>query len=213
MAPQTSTKTTAAAAAAGSWQTSFWKFAPGSSFINSIFCPCILYGQTNDRLHASDKVDAKDKDKQSNGCVPFAIFQIAVPNGGFYHLMQQRREIRARYNIAGNAAVDCLASFFCMCCVQVQADEEVKLREAAAAAANKAGPVSEGYKASEAMSVTTTATATEGEAKKEETKEVKKPEDKKEETKEVKKPEEKEEVKKEAEKEEAEEKEKAEEKK
>ncbi|KAK3346176.1 PLAC8 family-domain-containing protein [Lasiosphaeria hispida] len=207
MAPQTSTKTVAAA---GSWQTSFWKFTPGSSFLNSVFCPCILYGQTNDRLHAtvSDK-----KEKESNGCVPFAIFQIAVPNGGFYHLMQQRREIRARYNIAGNAAVDCLASFFCMCCVQVQADEEVKLREAEAA--NKAGPVSEGYKAGETMSVTTTATATatEVEAKKEETKEVKKTEDKKEEDKkeEDKKEEDKEEDKKEEDK--TEEKEKTEEKK
>lgn len=43
-------------------------------------------------------------------------------------VMKQRKEIRERYDIPGTERKDCLASFFCMCCAQVQHDEEIKLR-------------------------------------------------------------------------------------
>ncbi|KAK4246507.1 PLAC8 family-domain-containing protein [Corynascus novoguineensis] len=128
----------------GEWQTNLIRCFPCGPFWRAICCPCVVYGETAQRLR-DPTVDAE---KDNDECVEFGrdycLFSTCALD-----LKEHRAEIRRRYRIKGSPANDCLVSCFCSGCVVMQHDDELKARLAAAGVGSSV--VGDQYKAEEPM--------------------------------------------------------------
>ncbi|KAK0669200.1 PLAC8 family-domain-containing protein, partial [Cercophora samala] len=113
--PTTTTKTTS------QWETPLIQCFPCGPFWKAIFCPCIFYGQTAQRLRDPNL----PAEKHNADCTDFAMNNLLLS----IDIMTHRAEIRKRYNIPGSQTKDCLVSCFCCSCAVVQQDEEVRGRQ------------------------------------------------------------------------------------
>ncbi|KAK0713906.1 PLAC8 family-domain-containing protein, partial [Lasiosphaeria miniovina] len=118
----------------GQWESGFCNCSPCESCFLACCCPCIIHGKTADRLRDPTMATA---DTFNSDCVLFGVVQACL-GVGFIFTMQQRGEIRKRYGIKGSGLGDCCATFWCNCCAQIQADNEVIARSAR-------GPIVQGY--------------------------------------------------------------------
>ncbi|KAF2816883.1 uncharacterized protein BDZ99DRAFT_504829 [Mytilinidion resinicola] len=100
-------------------------FTPFTTCLLSNCCPCITYGRTYHRL-------TKGKELEGYSCcnLPCVGFCLLTGFGlSWIMSMLQRGEVRAGYQLKGNACTDCLCSCCCMPCDLTQQDKEVQFRE------------------------------------------------------------------------------------
>jgi len=80
------------------------------------WCPCVVYGRTRQRLD-NPLMPKEHLSCCSGSCWAFAlVMTCCYPCQCFFGCLQ-RGELRAKYGIKGNVCVDCLAHYFCDCCV------------------------------------------------------------------------------------------------
>ncbi|KAI2621167.1 PLAC8-domain-containing protein [Hypoxylon sp. NC1633] len=120
----------------GEWQASLCNCSPCTSCLLSTFLPCILLGQTSERMRDPSMQSA---DMLNSDCMIHGFIACFTGCGWIYALMK-RGEIRQRYQIHGSGCGDCCVSFWCSCCALIQQDNEVKMRQA-----KLNQPVSQGY--------------------------------------------------------------------
>lgn len=119
----------------GTWSRSLCSCVEPSICLTGLFCPCILYGRTQHRLHlrTDKRRDATNMlgHKTFNGaCLTWALFCSCGVGGilaGF-----QRSRLRRAYTMdpeAGSVPRDCLLGCCCCCCVLAQSEKEVVYRE------------------------------------------------------------------------------------
>ncbi|KAL7926947.1 PLAC8 family domain-containing protein [Trichoderma austrokoningii] len=97
--------------------------SPGGLCLKTFFCPCIVYGKSQARLH-----NKLDNYSCCNGsCCLFAVL---------FHLgcqcipaTMQRGAIRERHNLEGGGFGDFCKSCWCTCCVLMQNEKELEQRE------------------------------------------------------------------------------------
>ncbi|KAJ8107044.1 hypothetical protein ONZ43_g6861 [Nemania bipapillata] len=118
------------------WQTGICSCGPCSSCLLAWCLPCILLGQTSERLRDPSMQSA---DMLNSDCLLYGAISCFTGCGWIYAMMK-RGEIREQYGIKGSGCNDCCVSFWCSCCALIQQDNEVKIRQ-------KAQPVMQGYQA------------------------------------------------------------------
>ncbi|KAF7522109.1 hypothetical protein G7054_g12254 [Neopestalotiopsis clavispora] len=108
----------------GEWKSSLCDCSPCSSCIVSCCIPCILVGQTSERLRDPTMQTASDL---NNDCMIHGGLCFFT---GFHwvYTMLKRTEIRERFGIPGSSFGDCCTAFWCHCCAVIQQDNEVKAR-------------------------------------------------------------------------------------
>ncbi|KAH7155485.1 PLAC8 family-domain-containing protein [Dactylonectria estremocensis] len=116
------------------WSNGLCSCGPCETCLLGTFLPCMLLGQTADRMRDPTMQTA---DNFNSDCMIFCGIQ-CVTGCGWIYAMMKRGEIRERYGIAGSGMNDCCASYWCGCCALIQQDKEVKARSAQ-------GPVTQGY--------------------------------------------------------------------
>ncbi|PHH83450.1 hypothetical protein CDD82_766 [Ophiocordyceps australis] len=123
------------------WQASLFDCSPCSSCMLATCLPCMLYGRT-----ASRKRDPtlQSEDMCNTDCALFTAVQCFTGCGWLFSFFK-RTEIRQQYGIKGSAWGDCCATYWCHCCSLIQQDNEVRLRQAAAAANAADGPITKAY--------------------------------------------------------------------
>ncbi|OJD22085.1 hypothetical protein ACJ73_06572 [Blastomyces percursus] len=131
------------------WANSLWDcFNPIDTCLMGWCCPCVLFGKTQARL---DDPSLANFSPINDNCLIFCgmnCFAVA-----WLLLVKRRTELREKYGITQthlekflkwepgtiktkhnyeeSLVQDCLASFFCPCCVVVQQEKEVLARQAA----------------------------------------------------------------------------------
>ncbi|KAI0598230.1 PLAC8 family-domain-containing protein [Biscogniauxia sp. FL1348] len=125
----------------GEWQASLCDCSPCSSCLLSWCLPCILLGQTSERIRDPSMQNA---DLLNSDCLIHGAITCFTGCGWIYGMLK-RAEIRERYDIKGSGFNDCCVSYWCPCCALIQQDNEVKLRQ------KNGQPSVQGYQAPEAM--------------------------------------------------------------
>ncbi|KAM0807812.1 hypothetical protein AB5N19_08152 [Seiridium cardinale] len=108
----------------GEWKNSLCDCTPCSSCVVSCCIPCLLIGQTSERLRDPSMQTAKDL---NSDCVISGAL-CAFTGLHWIYVMFKRTEIRERFGIPGSSFGDCCTSFWCPCCAAIQQDNEVKKR-------------------------------------------------------------------------------------
>ncbi|KAI3332077.1 PLAC8 family-domain-containing protein [Xylariaceae sp. AK1471] len=123
------------------WQTDICSCGPCSSCLLAWCLPCILLGQTSERIRdpSMQNTDLLNSDCLIHGAIN------CFTGCGWIYAMLKRGEIREKYNIEGSGCGDCCVSFWCSCCALIQQDNEVKIRE------KNAQPVTQGYQSQASM--------------------------------------------------------------
>ncbi|KAI3337741.1 PLAC8 family-domain-containing protein [Ustulina deusta] len=111
----------------GEWQTGICSCGPCSSCLLAWCLPCILLGQTSERIRDPSMQSA---DMLNSDCLLHAGIS-CLTGCGWIYAMVKRTEIRERYGIQGSGCNDCCVSFWCSCCALIQQDNEVKIRQRA----------------------------------------------------------------------------------
>ncbi|KAI0971342.1 PLAC8 family-domain-containing protein [Xylaria arbuscula] len=124
----------------GEWQTGICSCGPCSSCLLGWCLPCILLGQTSDRIRDPSGETA---DSCNSDCLIYGAISCFTGCGWIYAMIK-RGEIRERYGIRGSGCNDCCVSFWCSCCALIQQDNEVKIRQ-------RAQPNVQGYQAQPGM--------------------------------------------------------------
>ncbi|KAL2001539.1 hypothetical protein VTN02DRAFT_1637 [Thermoascus thermophilus] len=94
-----------------------------------VWCPCILYGRTQYRLHMKsrreDPTNLLGYEKCNASCTVMAFLC------GFQWLLATIQHTRTRkaYDIKGDIASDCVRATCCTCCTLIQDEREIKKRE------------------------------------------------------------------------------------
>ncbi|KAI1397169.1 PLAC8-domain-containing protein [Hypoxylon fuscum] len=125
----------------GEWQASLCTCSPCTSCLLSWCIPCILLGQTSERIRDPSMQTA---DMLNSDCMIHGLITCFTGCGWIYGLMK-RGEIRERYSIEGSGFNDCCVSYWCPCCALIQQDNEVKIRQ------RNAQPVAQGYQSQPGM--------------------------------------------------------------
>ncbi|KAI5868193.1 PLAC8-domain-containing protein [Durotheca rogersii] len=115
----------------GPWQAGLCECTPFTSCLLAWCLPCILLGQTSERIRdpSMQTADLMNSDCMLHGGIT------CLTGCGWIYAMLKRSEIRERYHIEGGGMGDCCTSYWCPCCALIQQDNEVKLRQRAATAA------------------------------------------------------------------------------
>ncbi|KAI1184793.1 PLAC8 family-domain-containing protein [Nemania serpens] len=124
------------------WQTGICSCGPCSSCLLAWFLPCLLLGQTSERIRDPSMQSA---DMLNSDCLLHGGINCFTGCGWIYAMIK-RGEIRERYGIKASGCDDCCVSFWCSCCALIQQDNEVKIRQ-------KAQPDRHGYLAQPAMNM------------------------------------------------------------
>ncbi|KAI1650423.1 PLAC8-domain-containing protein [Daldinia loculata] len=119
----------------GEWQASLCDCSPCSSCLLAWCLPCLLLGQTSERIRDPSMQTA---DMMNSDCMIHGLITCFTGCGWIYGMLK-RTEIRERYNIKGSGCDDCCVSFWCSCCALIQQDNEVKIRQ------QNAQPIAQGY--------------------------------------------------------------------
>ncbi|KAI4595814.1 hypothetical protein KJ359_006451 [Pestalotiopsis sp. 9143b] len=128
----------------GEWKASLCNCSPCSSCMVSFCIPCLLVGQTSERLRDPTMQTAEDLNSDClihGGLCFFTGFH-------WVYTMLKRTEIRERFGIPGSGFGDCCTAFWCHCCAVIQQDNEVKARLRPAT-----GPVHDQYQQQPGMVV------------------------------------------------------------
>ncbi|KAI2620657.1 PLAC8-domain-containing protein [Hypomontagnella submonticulosa] len=125
----------------GKWQASLCSCTPCTSCLLAWCLPCILLGQTSERIRDPSMQSA---DMMNSDCMIHGLITCFTGCGWIYAMMK-RNEIRERYDIEGGGCSDCCVSYWCSCCALIQQDNEVKLRQ------QKAQPIAQGYQSNPGM--------------------------------------------------------------
>ncbi|KAH9904107.1 PLAC8-domain-containing protein [Xylariomycetidae sp. FL2044] len=125
----------------GKWQTSLCSCSPFSSCLLGWCLPCILVGQTAERIRDPSLQNA---DMMNSDCLIHGAITCFTGCGWIYAMMK-RGEIRERYDIEGSGCGDCCTSYWCPCCDVIQQDNEVKMRQQAGQ------PTTQGYQSQPSM--------------------------------------------------------------
>ncbi|RYO86787.1 hypothetical protein DL763_006577 [Monosporascus cannonballus] len=125
----------------GEWQARLCDCTPCSSCLLGWCVPCILVGQTSERIRdpSMQNADLLNSDCLIHGALTF------FTGCGWIYAMLKRGEIRERYNIQGSGFNDCCVSYWCACCAVIQQDNEVIIRQ------RNAVPVKQGYQSQPGM--------------------------------------------------------------
>ncbi|KAI1116882.1 PLAC8 family-domain-containing protein [Nemania sp. NC0429] len=126
------------------WQTGICSCGPCSSCLLAWFLPCVLLGQTSERIRDPSMQSA---DMLNSDCLVHGGINCFTGCGWIYAMLK-RGEIRERYGIKGSGCNDCCVSYWCPCCALIQQDNEVKTRQ-------QAQPDRQGYMAEPAMHMST----------------------------------------------------------
>ncbi|KAI1430200.1 PLAC8 family-domain-containing protein [Xylaria sp. FL1777] len=124
------------------WQNGICSWGPCSSCLLAWCLPCILLGQTSERIRDPSMQNA---DLLNSDCLLHGAISCFTGFGWIYAMLK-RGEIRERYGIQGSGCDDCCVSFWCSCCALIQQDNEVKIRESAR-------PNVQGYQAQPGMHI------------------------------------------------------------
>ncbi|CAM1504321.1 Fc.00g019120.m01.CDS01 [Cosmosporella sp. VM-42] len=116
------------------WQNSLCDCSPCDNCLLGTFLPCILLGQTADRMRDPTMATA---DNFNSDCMLFCGIQ-CVTGCGWIYAMMKRGEIRERFGIQGSGMGDCCTTYWCLCCALIQQEKEAKGRLSQ-------GPVTQGY--------------------------------------------------------------------
>ncbi|RYP39203.1 hypothetical protein DL767_002311 [Monosporascus sp. MG133] len=125
----------------GEWQASLCDCSPCSSCLLGWCLPCILVGQTAERIRDPSMQNA---DLLNSDCLIHGGLTCFTGCGWIYAMLK-RGEIRERYNIKGSGCNDCCVSYWCACCAVIQQDNEVIIRQ------RNAGAVQQGYQSQPGM--------------------------------------------------------------
>lgn len=125
---------------ASEWQTGICSCGPCSSCLLSWCLPCLLLGQTSERIRDPSMQSA---DNLNSDCLIHGGLTCFTGCGWIYAMIK-RGEIRERYGIKGSGCDDCCVSFWCSCCALIQQDNEVLIRQ-------KAQPNTQGYQVQPGM--------------------------------------------------------------
>ncbi|KAI0121247.1 PLAC8 family-domain-containing protein [Xylariales sp. AK1849] len=108
----------------GDWQHSLFDCTPFTSCIISCCVPCLLLGDTSERMRDPSMQTATPL---NNDCLIHGGLTVFTGCGWIYAMMK-RTEIRARFGIPGSGTGDCCTAYWCQCCALIQQDNEVKSR-------------------------------------------------------------------------------------
>jgi len=98
---------------------------PVSSCCLSCWCPCIIFGRT---AHRRKNQGSLDTHSAFNGsCLAFC--GLSCLGISFVLPMLSRGDMRAKYQLKGNACADCLCACCCQPCDLTQQDKEAQYRE------------------------------------------------------------------------------------
>ncbi|KAI1155204.1 PLAC8 family-domain-containing protein [Nemania diffusa] len=122
------------------WQTGICSCGPCTSCLLAWCLPCILLGQTSERIRDPSMQSA---DMLNSDCLIYGAIT-SFTGCGWIYAMVKRGEIRERYGIKGNGCDDCCVSFWCTCSALIQQDNEVKIRQ-------KSQPNMQGYQVQHGM--------------------------------------------------------------
>ncbi|KAI2465880.1 PLAC8-domain-containing protein [Annulohypoxylon bovei var. microspora] len=125
----------------GEWQAGLCNCSPCTSCLLATCLPCILLGQTSERIRDPSMQSA---DMMNSDCMIHGLINCFTGCGWIYALMK-RGEIRERYQIQGSGFNDCCVSFWCSCCALIQQDNEVKMRQ------RNSQPIAQGYQSQPTM--------------------------------------------------------------
>ncbi|KAI1460410.1 PLAC8-domain-containing protein [Annulohypoxylon moriforme] len=125
----------------GEWQASLCDCSPCTSCLLATCLPCILLGQTSERIRDPSMQSA---DMMNSDCMIHGLITCFTGCGWIYALMK-RGEIRERYQIEGSGFNDCCVSYWCPCCALIQQDNEVKVRQ------RNGQPIAQGYQSQPTM--------------------------------------------------------------
>jgi len=112
---------TAPKPSASAWHTSFFGcFEPIDTCLVTCCCPCVTFGKTHHRLR---------KDANLVGYSPINVSCLGWWASSYFCLhwapqLLQRHDIKEKYNLGGDFAVDCLKIWCCSCCDLIQQDKE-----------------------------------------------------------------------------------------
>ncbi|OTA56520.1 PLAC8-domain-containing protein [Hypoxylon sp. EC38] len=126
----------------GEWQASLCDCSPCTSCLLGFCLPCILLGQTSERIRDPTMQTA---DMMNSDCMIYTLISCFTGCGWIYALMK-RDEIRKRYQIQGSSTSDCCVSYWCPCCALIQQDNEVLIRQR-----NAQPVIAQGYQPQPAM--------------------------------------------------------------
>ncbi|OTA99666.1 hypothetical protein M426DRAFT_324917 [Hypoxylon sp. CI-4A] len=129
----------------GKWQADLCDCSPCSSCLLAWCLPCLLLGQTSERIRDPSMQTA---DMLNSDCMIHGLINCFTGCGWIYGMLK-RGEIRERYQIEGSGCDDCCVSYWCPCCALQQQDNEVKLRQRS----NARQPVAQPYQTQPAMQV------------------------------------------------------------
>ncbi|KAI1073958.1 PLAC8-domain-containing protein [Whalleya microplaca] len=127
----------------GKFQAGLCDCGPCSSCLLGWCLPCILVGQTSERIRDPSMQNA---DLMNSDCLIHGAINCFTGCGWIYAMLK-RGEIRERYQIEGSGCNDCCVSFWCSCCAVIQQDNEVKIRQ------KNAQPIAEGYQPQPGMQI------------------------------------------------------------
>lgn len=106
------------------------------------WCPCIVFGKTQQRL-----VDPRLEHYEpfNNNC----LIWYGLSCAGLHWIIQmlKRNELRERFNLEGSQGMDCFGSYCCPCCELMQSEKEARER----LNAEQAGTPLQGYAKNETM--------------------------------------------------------------
>ncbi|CAJ2513185.1 Uu.00g013040.m01.CDS01 [Anthostomella pinea] len=119
----------------GEWQADLCDCSPCSSCMLAWCLPCILVGNTSERIRDPTMQSA---DMLNSDCLIYGGIACFTGCQWIYGMMK-RSEIRERYNIPGSGFKDCCVSYWCPCCAIIQQDNEVRIRQ------KNAQPTMQGY--------------------------------------------------------------------
>ncbi|KAI0017369.1 PLAC8-domain-containing protein [Xylariomycetidae sp. FL0641] len=125
----------------GDWQAGLCSWGPCGSCLLAWCIPCVLLGQTSERIRDPSMQDA---DMLNSDCLIHGAITCFTGCGWIYQMMK-RTEIRERYDIPGSGCGDCCASYWCPCCTLIQQDNEVKIRQ------RNGQPTDQGYQSQPGM--------------------------------------------------------------
>ncbi|KAI9674221.1 MAG: hypothetical protein M1817_002039 [Caeruleum heppii] len=112
------------------WHSSFWDcFKPMDVCCMAYWCPCFLFGKTQQRLKDPN---LETYESFNGNCVGWC----ALGYCGFQWVLQmaKRQDMRAQFNLDGSGAGDCFRSYCCPCCGLVQEEKESVFRTQGAGA-------------------------------------------------------------------------------
>ena len=133
----------------GDWQSGLCDCSPCGSCVLGTFAPCLrkycsilvyilcyavqllicfveVVGRTASRLQDAS---SESPDMCNGDCLIHGGLTLLFGSGWIYTMIK-RSDIRDRFGIPGNGLGDCCTAFWCQCCQVIQADNEVKARQA-----------------------------------------------------------------------------------